>query len=205
MRPFAAPCQSHETDAMADSDVTYCNARLRNGHDPGDRDKIEPGEWGGEGYCRRPTSEGRCRLHGGQSIDGGRPVSHGLYSGRRDELQEKFEQAYRDDRLGSMRAEIATLKALYAELWERIETVDRDTIEAAVKIQGEIRNSLDTASKIQNREAPTQEEVTALVTGVAQLIDEYVPESKQPDAFNELKSISGNGRPRALEDESAGE
>lgn len=186
---------------MSDSDVTYCNARLRqNGHDPDDLPKREPsGEWAGEGYCQRQTETPRCRMHGGGNTDQGRPPSHGLYSGRRDELQERFQQAFGDDRIGSMRAEIAALKALLSDFWERIDEVDGDTIEAATKLQGEIRKSLDTASKIEKRHAVTDEEIEALVTGMANLIESYVPEPKQADALDELGRIAGADEPRALE------
>jgi len=183
---------------MADDQATYCNARLRqNGHDPADLPKREPGsEHAGDGYCKRQTTGRRCRMHGG---NGGRPPSHGLFSGRRDDLQERFEQAFGDDRIGSMRAEIAALKALLSDFWERIDEVDGDTIDAATKLQSEIRKSLDTASKIQDRHAPTEEEIEALVTGFAAIIERYVPESKQADALDELERFAGNDRPRALE------
>jgi len=183
---------------MSDPD-TYCNGRQNGADVP----KVDPGPHAGDGYCERPAGwgtehkgEGRCKLHGGRS---GRPPSHGLYSGRRDDLQERFEQAFGDDKIGSMRAEIAALKALLSDFWERIDEVDADTIESATKLQGEIRKSLDTASKIQDRHAPTEEEIEALVTGFAALIDRYVPESKRSDALDELERIAGNGRTRALE------
>jgi len=183
---------------MSDSNITYCNARLRqNGHDPTDRPEVQPGsEHAGDGYCKRQTAGKRCRMHGG---NGGRPPSHGLYSGRRDELQERFEEAFGDDKIGSMRAEIAALKALLSDFWERIDEVDGDTIDAATKLQGEIRKSLDTASKIQDRHAPTSEEIEALVTGFAALIDRYVPEDQKSDALDELESLARDDRPRALE------
>jgi len=179
-------------------EATYCNARLRqNGHDPGELPKREPSdEWAGEGYCQRQTETPRCRMHGGANTDEGRPPSHGLYSGRADDLQEKFEAAFGDDRIGSMRAEIAVLKALLSDFWERIDEVDADTIDAAVKLQGEVRKSLNTASKIEKRHAVGEEEIAALVTGMANLIDTYVDESERADAIAELQKIAGNASGR---------
>jgi len=174
---------------------TYCNARLKGNGDT--LEKRDPGPHAGDGYCNHPTTGGRCRMHSGKG--GGAPPTHGLYSGRRDELQDRFEEAFGDDRIGSMRAEIAALKALLSDFWERIDEVDGDTIDAATKLQGEIRKSLDTASKIQDRHAPTQEEIEALVTGFATIIERFVPESKRPDALDELERIAGSDRPRALE------
>jgi len=175
-------------------DVTCCNARLKTRDE--DLPEAEPGEWAGDGYCKRPVSSGRCRDHGG---NGGRPATHGLYSGRRDELQERFEVAFGDDKLGSMRAEIASLKALLSEFWERIDEVDGETIDAATKLQSEIRKSLDTASKIEKRHAVTDEHLEAMTTGMAAIIDRYVPESKQADALDELERIAGSDEQRALE------
>ena len=183
---------------MSDPD-TYCNGRQNGADVP----KVDPGPHAGDGYCKRPAGwgtehqgEGRCKLHGGRS---GRPPSHGLYSGRRDELQERFEQAFGDDRIGSMRAEIAALKALLSDFWERIDEVDGDTLENVTKLQAEIRKSLDTASKIEKRHAVTDEEIEALVTGMANLIESYVPESDRSDALDELERIAGADEPRALE------
>jgi hypothetical protein len=177
-----------------DADL-YCNGKT---DAPSDAPTIDPGEESPDGYCGRPAGwgtehkgQGRCKLHGGRA---GRPPKHGLYSGRRDELQERFEQAYGDDRIGTLRAEIAALKALLSDFWERIEEVDADTIESATKLQGEIRKSLDTASKIQNREAPTEEEVQRLLSGVSNIIETYVPEPDRPDAINELRSLIRDGR-----------
>lgn len=192
---------------MADSDVTYCNARLRqDGHDPGDLEKVDPSdEWAGEGYCQRQTETPRCRMHGGANTSHGRPPKHGLYTGRRDELQARFEEAFGDDRIGSMRAEIAALKALLSDFWERIDEVDGETIEAATKLQGEIRKSLDTASKIEKRHAPTEEEIEAILTGTAAIIDRYIDESQKADALDELERLAGNDRQRALESGRTGE
>jgi len=186
---------------MSDTETTFCNARLRqNGHDPDDLPKREPSdEWAGEGYCKRQTKTPRCRMHGGGNTDQGRPPSHGLYSRRRDELQERFEQAFGDDEMGSMRAEISVLRTLLSEFWADIDAVDADTIDAATKLQGELRKTMDTASKIEDRHAPTEEEVEAVLTGTAAIIDRYVPESKKADALDELERIAGNGGPRALE------
>lgn len=188
---------------MSETATTYCNGKT---DAPADAETIDPGPENPDGYCGRPAGwgtshvgEGRCKLHGGANDDGGRPPTHGLYSGRRDELQERFEQAFGDDKMGSMRAEIAVLRTLLSEMWERIEEVDEDTIEAATKLQGEIRKSLDTASKIEKRHAVTDEEIEALVTGMANLIESYVPESEQADALDELERIAGADKPRALE------
>lgn len=176
---------------MSDTDTTYCNARLKGQTE--DLPEVEPGEWAGDGYCKRTVSSGRCKDHGG---NGGRPPSHGLYSGRADRLQERFEQAFGDDNLGSMRAQISMLMALQADFWERIDEVDADTIDAAVKLQGEVRKSLNTASKIEKRHAVGEEEIAALVTGMANLIDTYVDESERADAIAELQKIAGDASGR---------
>jgi hypothetical protein len=177
---------------------TYCNARKRGN---GDLEKAEPGPYAGDGYCKQRTGGGRCRMHG---RDAGEPPAHGLYSGRRDDLQDRFEQAFGDDRIGSMRAEIAALKALLSDFWERIDGADQETIESATKLQAEIRKSLNTASKIEKRHAPTEEEIEAVLTGTAAIIDRYVPDSKKADALDELERVAGNDRQRALEDGRAG-
>lgn len=196
------------TNGMPAEDAPRCNGRLRsNGSSPDE--KAEPGEWAGEGYCQRVAGEGtdhkgegRCKLHAGNA---GRPPTHGLFSGRRDALQEKFEEAFGDDRIGSMRAQIAALKALQSEFWERIDTVDGEVLDAYVKLQGELRKTINTASQIQDRHAPSEQEVERLVTGFAALIDRYVDDSEQTDALRELRSLAGSDRPRSLESGGDGE
>lgn len=182
-------------------EVTYCNARKKGNGD--ELEKRDPGpEPAGDGYCSQTTDGGRCYMHGRDSTQ---PPTHGLYSGRRDRLQERFEEAFGDEQIGSMRAEIAAMKALLSDFWERIDEADGETIEAATKLQGEIRKSLDTASKIEKRHAPGEEEIEAILTGTAALIDRYVPESKQADALDELERIAGSREPRALEGGRSGE
>jgi hypothetical protein len=183
---------------MPDSDPTYCNARTR-GH--GDLEKVDPGPHEGDGYCKQQTDGGRCRMHG---RDAGPPAKHGLYSGRKDDLQARFEEAFGDDKIGSMRAEIAALKALLSDFWERIDGADQETIESATKLQAEIRKSLNTASKIEKRHAVTEEEINALETGMVAIINRYVAEDLQKDAYDELERIVGDGQPDALKSGRAG-
>jgi len=174
-----------------------CNGRLRsNGESPDE--KAEPGEWAGEGYCQRPAGEGtshngegRCKLHGG--ADGiGRPVETGLHSFKREELQETYERALQDEPWGDLRAEIATLRTLYSDFLSRVEQVDQETIDGATKLISELRRTSNTLQEMLHREAPTEEEIQRLITGFANLIESYVPESDRSDAIKELQSIVGD-------------
>ncbi len=181
-----------------------CNGRLRsNGESPDE--KAEPGEWAGEGYCQRPAGEGtshngegRCKLHGG--ADGiGRPIETGLYSSRREELREKIGQAKAKDTPGSLWDEVAVLRALLGEFLERMGEVDAEAIDGATKLQKEIRRTIDTIHQQMNREAPSPEEIERLITAFSDILQRYVPDSKQGEALDELRSAIRNGGPDRIE------
>lgn len=188
---------------------TCCNARVRHdGHDPQNREKIDPGEWGGPGYCKAPAGhktghlgDGRCHLHGG--TDNGRPVEHGLYSQRREELREDLkgtiEEAEGIDTPGSMWAEVAVLRALLSEFLDRMDGVDTDAIKGATKLQKEIRRTVDTLHQMRHRDAPSEEEIQRLVTGFASIIQTYVPDEKRADAIDELRAVANGGRRNRIE------
>jgi len=183
--------------AAEESDVQYCNARLRqNGYDPNDREKVDPGPHAGDGYCHNPVDEGRCRMHGGH---GGRPIEHGLYSAKRDELREKLKKASDLDHKGSLEREVDVLRALLADFMDRMDEPDRDDLDAATKLLKEIRHMVDTIHKQMTRERLTKDEENQLLNSFAQIIRNYVPESDRDEALNELDAAVTSGRRRALE------
>ena len=180
---------------MSDSDTekTYCNARLKGNGD--DLEPVGPGAHAGDGYCKRKTTGGRCRMHG---RDAGRPPSHGLYSARREELREKVHDALDLDTPGNLWGEVAVLRALLSDYLDRLDEVDGDSIQDVTKLQGELRKTVDTISAIMDRNAPSEEEVERLITSFANILERYVPEDDRHDALNELQSAVGDRGPTAL-------
>lgn len=183
---------------MADDEVTYCNARLRqNGHDPDELPKREPGlEHAGDGYCQRQTTGRRCRMHGG---NGGRPASHGLYSFRREELRERLSQAEGMESPGDLWTEVAVLRTLLSEYLEDVDEVDGDVLQDVTKIQKELRRTVDNIHEMLMRTRPTEAEVERLTDTFAQIIRAYVPECDRDEALNELERAVRDGAQRALE------
>ena len=175
---------------------TFCNARLKGN---GDLEKRDPAtEYAGDGYCKRHSGGGRCRMHGGTE-DIGRPVETGLYSSRREELREKIGQAKAKDTPGSLWDEVAVLRALLGEFLERMGEVDAEAIDGATKLQKEIRRTIDTIHQQMNREAPSPEEIERLITAFSDILQRYVPDSKQGEALDELRSAIRNGGPDRIE------
>jgi hypothetical protein len=188
---------------MSNSDVTYCNARLRqNGHDPGDLEKVDPSdEWAGEGYCQRQTETPRCRMHGGANTDQGRPPSHGLYSFKRTELEERFREAYSGQDWADLRAEIAAVRALLSDYLEGIEEVSSESIDDVAKLVSELRRLTSDLQKMLHRERLTRDEEQELINRFAQILRTYVPaESDRDEALDALEdAVSGGGERLALE------
>jgi hypothetical protein len=184
---------------MADNSdrTTYCNARLKGN---GDLEKRDPdSEHAGDGYCKRHSGGGRCRMHGGTE-DIGRPIETGLYSSRREELREKLGAAQGVDDPGNLRREVDVLRALKAEYLERIDgPVDGEDIDNITDIDAEIRRMTDTAHQMMHRDAPSEEEIERLITGFADILQQYIPdESTRADAIDELEAIISDGRRTAL-------
>lgn len=185
---------------MSDSETTYCNARLRqNGYDPEDRPKVEPSdEWAGDGYCKRQTETPRCRMHGGANTSEGRPPRHGLYSFKREDLEEKFREAYAGDDWADLRAEIAAVRALLSDYMEGIDEVDGETIGDATKLFAEVRRLTSNLQKMLHRERLTRDEEQKLFNTFAEIIRDHVPESEQDAALGKLEAASAGGEDRAL-------
>ncbi len=177
--------------------TTHCNARLKTRDE--DLPKAEPGEWAGEGYCKRPVSDGRCKDHGG---NGGRPPEHGLYSFKRTELEERFREAYGGDDWADLRAEIAAVRALLSDYLSSLEDVDGQSIADATKLFAELRRMTGDLQEMLHRERLTREEEQKLFNTFATILRDYVPESDRDQALDALEQAAskGGGR-RALESE----
>jgi hypothetical protein len=180
---------------MNESDPTYCNARLKGRSE--DLPEVDPGEWAGEGYCQRQTEQRRCRDHGG---NGGRPPSHGLYSFKREELEEKFREAYSGQDWADLRAEIAAVRALLSDYLEDMDAVDTDGISDVTKLIAELRRLTGDLQEMLHRERLTREEEEKLFNTFAKILRDYVPESERGEALDALDQAvsAGSGRP-ALE------
>lgn len=184
---------------------TCCNARVRyDGHNPQDRDKMDPGPWGGPGYCKAPAGhktdhngEGRCNLHGGSH--NGRPATHGLYSFRREELREKLSEAEGMEQPGDLWTEVAVLRTLLSEYLEDVDDVDGDVLQDVTKIQKELRRTVDNIHEMLMRTRPTEEEVNQLTSRFASILRQYVPEPDRNEALQALRDAVGNGEQHLLE------
>jgi hypothetical protein len=175
--------------------TTHCNARLKTRDE--ELDRAEPGEWAGEGYCKRPVSDGRCKDHGG---NGGRPPKHGLYSDLRDDLQEYVDDALALDAPGDLQGELAVLRALVKRWLDNAGDLDRDAIEAAHKLLKEVRRTSDTIHQQMMRERLSKEEERQLVDTFAEIITEYVQPSVRDEALDALqRALDGRGRVRQIE------
>jgi len=176
--------------------TTRCNARLKTRDE--DLPKAEPGEWAGEGYCKRPVSDGRCKDHGG---NGGRPPEHGLYSDLRDDLQEYVDDALALDAPGDLQGELAVLRALVKRWLDNAGDLDKEALDAAHKLLSEVRRTSDTIHKQLQRERLTKQEEEKLFATFAKIIREYVPESDRDSALDQLEAVAAGGGRRALESE----
>jgi len=173
-----------------------CNGRIRrNEWDPSNREKVEPGEWQGPGYCKEPlgagtdhTGEGRCQHHGGL----GKPVKHGLYSsGLRQEIRESVEKGEGKDQPGDMWKEVAVLRGLLDRYLSDLEEVDGENLNDVSKLQSEIRKTINTIHEMMMRTRPTEQEVDRLVTGFADILRNYVDEKSRKAALEDLRSLTG--------------
>jgi hypothetical protein len=181
---------------MSDPDSIYCNARKQSGgFDPSNREKTDPGEWAGEGYCKTETGGGRCRMHGRNA---GRPPMHGLQSALREDLRQFVEEAASMDSPGDLKGELAVLRGLLFNWLQDTEDLDKDAIEAAHKLLSEIRRTSDTIHKQMTRERLTREEEQELFDTFAAILRKYVPESDRTDALDELAAATSGGS-RAIE------
>jgi len=176
--------------------TTYCNARINGTDVP----KIDPGPHGGDGYCSRPAGwgteaeSGRCKLHNG------RKSSHGLYSFKREELEERFREAYSGQDWADLRAEIAAVRALLSDYLSDLDDVDGDSIADATKLFAELRRMTGDLQEMLHRERLTRDEEQKLFDTFATIIRDYVPESDRDDALHELESVGAGGERRALPD-----
>jgi hypothetical protein len=186
---------------------TYCNGRTDALDSRDEYPKAEPGPHAGDGYCERPagwgtshSGEGRCKLHGGANVDGGRPPSHGLYSFKREELEEKYREAYSEQDWADLRAEIAAVRALLSDYLEGMDAVDSDGIADVTKLIAELRRLTGDLQEMLHRERLTREEEEKLFNTFATILRDYVPESDRDQALDALEQAvsAGSGRP-ALE------
>lgn len=199
------PSNDTKNTGMPGPDAPRCNARLRSGTTP--EEKAPPGQWAGEGHCQRPAGEGtphkgegRCKLHGGANVDGGRPVEHGLRSQLSEDLREFVTQAASMDNPGDLTGELAMLRGLLFRWLGDNDGLDRDAIEAAHKLLKEIRRTSDTIHKQMTRERLTKDEEQQLLDACASIIRQYVPDGDTDDALTELRqSVGAGGGQLALE------
>lgn len=107
-----------------------CNGRRRERPDP-DAPKIDPGPWGGEGYCQLSegwgvdgVTRGRCKYHGGKSLKGTahprfNKGEHSAYVPAR--YLEDFEEALADPMAqGEQTQHLAGLEAIWREAFRRL-------------------------------------------------------------------------------------
>lgn len=139
-----------------------------------------PAGWGTE-----HKGQGRCKHHGGNA---GRPVDHGRYSARRDELQDKLDEYRTEENPGGLWEELALLRAMLQRQLAENSELDTDTVVTLVK---EIRKTLDTINKIMSRTALTTAEVEYLQAAVADVIRSYVPDRNRNEALKALRSAVG--------------
>jgi hypothetical protein len=174
--------------------VTYCNSRKKGRGD--DLPKRDPGpEHVGDGYCSQTTEGGRCYMHGRDSTQ---PTKHGLYSFKREQLEERFREAYSGQDWADLRAEIAAVRALLSDYFEGLEEVDSDSIGDVAKLVSELRRLTSDLQEMLHRERLTRDEEQKLFDTLAEIIRDHVPESERGDAQAKLQqaaTASGGGRP----------
>ena len=170
---------------MSSSDLELCGAETRDGSPCKNR--------AGKGTDH--LGEGRCKLHGGNA---GRPPKHGRYSVKaREGLEDKIRQYREEDNPAEQWDELALLRALLQEWLDDLGTLDEDAVSVILDLQREIRRTLDTINKIQNRTALTQAEVEYLQARMADVFESYVPPEERGEALDKLKKITGgNGQAR---------
>lgn len=79
-----------------------------------------------KGYCKMPAGfrtdhigSGRCYLHGGRA---GRPISHGLYSGKlKSTVKDEYDKLVTDPALVDLYSEFAIAKTLMLDFIEKIQ------------------------------------------------------------------------------------
>lgn len=139
--------------------------------------------------CKNPAVDGWnvCRMHG---AGGGAPTKTGLYSSKREQLQEKMKEADRLESPGELWGEISVLRALLSDFLEEVEEVDAETVDGATKLISEIRKTLNAISKIKTRNALTANELRFVQARIAEMFKDYLPREKRGEAITELKRLT---------------
>ena len=132
---------------------------------------------------------GRCRLHGGATPRG--PDSphfkHGRYAyAFKGELLERFKRAAIDNRPLDLLPELAVQRALFETYIGRFEpgiALSGDDIHNMMAYADSIGRMAERITKARNDTALTIAEITFLRAGIADLLNEFIPDNDQRQAF----------------------
>ncbi|OPL18744.1 MAG: hypothetical protein AVO35_13230 [Candidatus Aegiribacteria sp. MLS_C] len=132
--------------------------------------------------CRNPAGfktdhqgEGKCHLHGGAAR--GRPIKHGRYAKKTSrQLRDKIEAHLENPRPLDLSEELALLRALADYLLESLgETGDMGPdLGPILSAVDRIRQTVDTVSKIQAREALTAQETVLVAATLADILKKNI-------------------------------
>jgi len=130
--------------------------------------------------------------------DGGRPVETGLYSFKREDLEERFREAYAGQDWADLRAEIAAVRALLSDYLEGLEDVDSDAISDTTKLFAELRRLTSGLQEMLHRERLTRDEEQKLFDTFTMIIRDHVPSGEQDAALGKLERLGAGSADRAL-------
>jgi hypothetical protein len=143
--------------------------------------------------CRRQASAGKevCIMHG---ANGGRPVTHGLYSKViKESLREKLQAAEQMESPLDATQELALTRSLLTDFLERVTESGYELTSEAnshiLFIVESVSKQIDRIIKQRNETALTTAEVKAIKAGMESLVNEFVPADKRRDFVQRLRAL----------------
>jgi len=153
----------------------------------------------GKPCASKAMENGRCRMHGGKSLKGAEHPNFktGARSIYRDFLPDSIKskvEAFENADPLDLTHELAITRGLLAEFLSRFVTgtnLDAISISIASDLVDRINKTVATISKVKNDTALTGAEVTFLAMRMVALLDRYIDDADQREAFkSEIFSLA---------------
>lgn len=145
------------------------------------------------GQCRRQAVKGKdkCSFHGGAL-----KIKNGLYSKYltqtlRDRLEESMTQDARDlrEEIGALRMLSCRAAELYGQYSDKGNGLEIESMHLWRSLMNDIRQTVESLSKVEDRDSITATQVQLILTQVSQAIMDVCDSSTQRKLLSRLKAI----------------